>query len=49
MMARHQLGEELQDDEADALVAWLERAHRAVAKDYIAPPKLPAEPGVSPR
>jgi cytochrome c peroxidase len=43
MMARHQLGEELEDDEAEALVAWLSALTGPLPKDYIAAPKLPED------
>jgi cytochrome c peroxidase len=42
MMARHQLGIEMDDDEAGELEAWLGSLTGNIPHDYIAPPKLPA-------
>ena len=42
MMARHQLGVELDDDEAHELEAWLGSLTGEIPLDYIAPPKLPS-------
>jgi cytochrome c peroxidase len=42
MMARHQLGVELDDDEARELEAWLGSLTGDIPRDYIAPPVLPA-------
>jgi cytochrome c peroxidase len=42
MMARHQLGIELDDGEARELEAWLGSLTGEIPRDYIAPPKLPA-------
>ena len=42
MMARHQLGIELDDEEARELEAWLGSLTGDLPLDYIAPPKLPA-------
>jgi hypothetical protein len=44
MMARHQLGVELDDDEANELQAWLGSLTGDIPTDYIKPPALP--PGV---
>ncbi|MBL8950909.1 MAG: c-type cytochrome [Myxococcaceae bacterium] len=41
MMARHQLGEELDDDEVKGIVAWLEALSGEVPQDYIVKPQLP--------
>jgi cytochrome c peroxidase len=41
MMARHQLGVELEDDEARELQAWLGSLTGEIPHDYIAPPVLP--------
>jgi cytochrome c peroxidase len=41
MMARHQLGVELEDDEARELEAWLGALTGDLPRDYIAPPALP--------
>jgi cytochrome c peroxidase len=41
MMARHQLGIELDDEEVRELEAWLGSLTGALPRDYIAPPKLP--------
>jgi cytochrome c peroxidase len=41
MMARHQLGVELDDDEARELEAWLGSLTGDIPRDYIAPPALP--------
>jgi cytochrome c peroxidase len=42
MMARHQLGVELEDDEARELEAWLGSLTGEIPLDYIAAPALPA-------
>jgi cytochrome c peroxidase len=42
VMARHQLGIELEDGEARELEAWLGSLTGDIPRDYIAPPKLPA-------
>jgi cytochrome c peroxidase len=42
MMARHQLGIELDDSEARELEAWLGSLTGDIPMDYIAPPKMPA-------
>lgn len=41
MMARHQLGDELDDDEVASLVAWLSALTGPLPKEYIKVPKLP--------
>jgi cytochrome c peroxidase len=41
MMARHQLGVELDDDEARELEAWLGSLTGDISRDYSAPPALP--------
>jgi cytochrome c peroxidase len=41
MMARHQLGVELEDDEARELEAWLGSLTGDIPHEYIAPPALP--------
>jgi cytochrome c peroxidase len=43
MMARHQLGVELEDDEVRELEAWLRSLTGVIPRDYIAPPTLPPE------
>lgn len=42
MMARHQLGVELEDDEARELEAWLGSLTGDIPHEYIAPPVLPS-------
>lgn len=41
MMATHQLGAELKEDEVKLIVAWLDTLTGEVPKDYIAKPELP--------
>jgi cytochrome c peroxidase len=41
LMALHQLGVELEDDEANDLEAWLSALTGDIPRDYIAPPVLP--------
>jgi len=42
MMARHQLGVSLTDDEAESIVAWLGSLTGTIPENYIRPPELPA-------
>ena len=42
LMARHQLGRELSDEQVGAILAWLESLTGAPPAQYIAPPALPA-------
>lgn len=44
LMARHQVGEELSDDDVHAIVAWLSSLTGELPTDYIATPTLPADP-----
>jgi len=43
LMARHQVGEELSDDDVRAIVAWLSALTGDLPTDYIAAPTLPAD------
>jgi cytochrome c peroxidase len=42
LMAHHQLGVDLSEDEARDIAAWLGSLTGVIPRDYIAPPKLPA-------
>jgi cytochrome c peroxidase len=42
MMAHHQLGVDLMDEEARSIVAWLGSLTGDIPRDYIATPVLPA-------
>jgi cytochrome c peroxidase len=42
MMARHQLGVDLSEEEARSIAAWLGSLTGDIPRDYIAPPTLPA-------
>jgi cytochrome c peroxidase len=49
MMARHQLGKELTDDEVKSLVSFLKALTAAPAADLIAPPALPKSTPKTPK
>ncbi len=42
MMASHQLGKELNDEQTASIVTWLKALTGTIPKDYIAKPELPA-------
>jgi len=44
MMARHQLGVDLSEEETASIVAWLKSLTGDIPQAYIAPPRLPAAP-----
>ncbi|MGM0558829.1 MAG: cytochrome-c peroxidase [Myxococcota bacterium] len=41
LMAKHQVGRELTDEEVDSIVTWLETLDGEISEEYIARPKLP--------
>lgn len=49
MMASHQLGKELSDDEVKSIVTWLETLTGEIPKDYIAKPELPPSTKKTPK
>jgi len=49
LMARHQLGKELADDEVKSIVTWLETLTGEVPTEYIAKPELPPSTKKTPK
>ncbi len=49
LMARHQLGREVTDEQVDAMVAFLNALTGELPKDYIKPPTLPASGPQTPK
>ncbi len=42
MMARHQLGVDLTEEESSTIAAWLKSLTGEIPRQYVAPPRLPS-------
>lgn len=49
LMAEHQLGKQLRDDEVQSILTWLKSLTGTIPSDYIKPPKLPQNTAQTPR
>jgi cytochrome c peroxidase len=49
LMAKHQLGKTLTDEQTESIVTWLKALTGTVAADYVAKPALPPDPTSKPK